>query len=218
MWRWRPVAVGCQSSPLLANNQNCHQLRSGGRAARGPGRALAPAIPEQGQPRRAGSLSGGGLPVGQPRGHLVAVAISKRRARSRKQATADVHKNLIDGEGVVGATTTLSRDHSNVDDVIGDHAQADAAQAVEAVSAVRSAFPAWSSSNSRSAPTCWTRSAARSWRTRTGSDGCCRQRRARPLPKGSARWCAQVTFSGISPAWRCAAAVRACLRCARESK
>jgi aldehyde dehydrogenase (NAD+) len=51
--------------------------------------------------------------------------------------------NLIAGEWVAGATTTVNRNPSNVNDVIGEYAQADAAQARAAIAAAAKAFPAW---------------------------------------------------------------------------
>lgn len=52
--------------------------------------------------------------------------------------------NLIGGEWVVGATTSLNINPSNLDDVIGAFAQAEAEQARSAIAAARAAFPAWS--------------------------------------------------------------------------
>ncbi len=52
-------------------------------------------------------------------------------------------RNLVGGEWVAGATTTANRNPSDVRDVIGDYAQADAAQTREAVAAAKHAFPAW---------------------------------------------------------------------------
>jgi aldehyde dehydrogenase (NAD+) len=53
------------------------------------------------------------------------------------------YKNFIAGEWVAGATATANRNPSNVNDVIGEYAQADAAQARAAIAAARQAFPAW---------------------------------------------------------------------------
>jgi aldehyde dehydrogenase (NAD+) len=52
--------------------------------------------------------------------------------------------NLIGGEWVVGASTSLNINPSNLDDVIGAFAQAEAEQARSAIAAARAAFPAWS--------------------------------------------------------------------------
>ncbi len=54
-----------------------------------------------------------------------------------------VYNNLIAGEWVAGATVTANRNPSNVSDVIGEYAQADAAQARAAIAAAAKAFPAW---------------------------------------------------------------------------
>jgi aldehyde dehydrogenase (NAD+) len=56
---------------------------------------------------------------------------------------SEVHRNLIAGEWVAGATTTPNRNPSDVRDVVGDYAQADAAQARAAIAAAKQAFPAW---------------------------------------------------------------------------
>jgi aldehyde dehydrogenase (NAD+) len=53
------------------------------------------------------------------------------------------HDNLIAGEWVAGTSATPNRNPSNVADVIGEYAQANAAQARDAIAAARAAFPAW---------------------------------------------------------------------------
>jgi aldehyde dehydrogenase (NAD+) len=52
--------------------------------------------------------------------------------------------NYIDGEWVMAAAWTANRNPSNLTDVIGEYAQADAAQAKTAIAAAKAAFPAWS--------------------------------------------------------------------------
>jgi len=52
--------------------------------------------------------------------------------------------NLIGGEWTEGASTKPNRNPSDVTDVIGEYAQADAAQTLAAIAAARQAFPAWS--------------------------------------------------------------------------
>jgi acyl-CoA reductase-like NAD-dependent aldehyde dehydrogenase len=54
-----------------------------------------------------------------------------------------MHKNLINGEWVEGARTSRNINPSDTRDMIGEYAQADAAQAREAVAAARAAFGAW---------------------------------------------------------------------------
>jgi aldehyde dehydrogenase (NAD+) len=56
------------------------------------------------------------------------------------------YDNLIGGEWVAGATTAPNINPSDTDDVIGLYAQADTAQAEQAIAAARAAFPAWSRS------------------------------------------------------------------------
>lgn len=57
-----------------------------------------------------------------------------------------VFKNFINGEWVEGAKTVSNINPSNLDDVIGEYAQADADQAQQAINAARAAFPEWSRS------------------------------------------------------------------------
>jgi aldehyde dehydrogenase (NAD+) len=52
--------------------------------------------------------------------------------------------NLIAGEWVEGGTTSPNRNPSNLDDVVGQFAQADKAQAETAIAAARKAFASWS--------------------------------------------------------------------------
>ena len=56
------------------------------------------------------------------------------------------HNNLINGEWVAGASYTPNVNPSNVKDIIGEYAQADAAQLEASVGAAAAAFPAWSNS------------------------------------------------------------------------
>ena len=54
-----------------------------------------------------------------------------------------MHKNLINGEWVEGARASRNINPSDTRDVSGEYAQADAAQAREAVAAARAAFGGW---------------------------------------------------------------------------
>jgi aldehyde dehydrogenase (NAD+) len=54
-----------------------------------------------------------------------------------------MHKNLINGEWVEGARASRNINPSDTRDVVGEYAQADAAQAREAVAAARAAFGHW---------------------------------------------------------------------------
>ncbi|NYT23746.1 aldehyde dehydrogenase family protein [Alcaligenaceae bacterium] len=58
--------------------------------------------------------------------------------------TTQLFKNYIGGEWVAGAGTSINRNPSDLGDVIGEYAQADAAQARQAIAAAKAAFPAWS--------------------------------------------------------------------------
>ena len=55
-----------------------------------------------------------------------------------------LHKNFIAGEWVEGAGVTRNVNPSDTSDLVGEYAQADAAQTDAAVGAARAAFPAWS--------------------------------------------------------------------------
>lgn len=55
-----------------------------------------------------------------------------------------VHKNLIAGDWVEGARASRNINPSDTRDVVGEYAQASAAEAREAIAAARDAFPAWS--------------------------------------------------------------------------
>ena len=52
-------------------------------------------------------------------------------------------KNLIAGEWLDGAAVSRNINPSDTSDVIGLYAQADEAQALNAIAAARAAFPAW---------------------------------------------------------------------------
>ncbi len=57
---------------------------------------------------------------------------------------AELFKNYIAGEWLAGASVTLNRNPSDLSDVIGEYAQADAEQTRSAIAAAKNAFPAWS--------------------------------------------------------------------------
>jgi aldehyde dehydrogenase (NAD+) len=52
--------------------------------------------------------------------------------------------NFIDGEWAMAPSFSPNRNPSNLSDVIGEYAQADAAQAMSAIAAAKAAFPSWS--------------------------------------------------------------------------
>jgi acyl-CoA reductase-like NAD-dependent aldehyde dehydrogenase len=52
-------------------------------------------------------------------------------------------QNYIAGAWTAGPSVTVNRNPSDVTDVVGEYAQADAAQALMAVAAAKAAFPAW---------------------------------------------------------------------------
>ena len=53
------------------------------------------------------------------------------------------HDNLIGGQWLAGSSYSPNINPSNLADVVGRYAQADAAQLDAAVQAARAAFPAW---------------------------------------------------------------------------
>ena len=54
------------------------------------------------------------------------------------------HQNFIAGQWVDGSSVTRDVNPSNTNDVVGEYAQADAAQTNAAIEAAHVAFPAWS--------------------------------------------------------------------------
>src|ERR1700689_2289746 len=54
------------------------------------------------------------------------------------------HQNFIAGEWVDGLSVTRDINPSNTNDLVGEYAQADAAQTNAAIEAAHAAFPAWS--------------------------------------------------------------------------
>ncbi|MBI1396420.1 MAG: aldehyde dehydrogenase family protein [Betaproteobacteria bacterium] len=59
------------------------------------------------------------------------------------------HSNLINGEWVAGAQYTRDINPSDTADVIGEYAQADAAQTAQAIEAARAAAPGWAAFNTQ---------------------------------------------------------------------
>ena len=62
-------------------------------------------------------------------------------------ATTKLHSNYIAGEWVDGTNVTRDINPSDVSDVVGEYAQADAQQAERAIAAARAAAPAWAAFN-----------------------------------------------------------------------
>lgn len=54
-----------------------------------------------------------------------------------------MNKNLINGEWMDGTSSIVNRNPSDLADVVGDYAQADASQAMYAVDSAKQAYPAW---------------------------------------------------------------------------
>mgnify|MGYP000874505091 CR=1 FL=1 len=55
-----------------------------------------------------------------------------------------LHKNYINGEWVEGVSTSQNINPSDISDVVGTYAQADARQAQDAIAAAKAALPGWS--------------------------------------------------------------------------
>jgi acyl-CoA reductase-like NAD-dependent aldehyde dehydrogenase len=60
---------------------------------------------------------------------------------------AEVYRNYIGGEWVAGANVTRDINPSDLSDLVGEYAQADAKQAEQAIAAARAAAPAWAALN-----------------------------------------------------------------------
>lgn len=58
-----------------------------------------------------------------------------------------LHQNLIGGQWMAGAGINVNKNPSDLSDVIGEYAQADAAQVKTAIEAAKAAFPKWGGSN-----------------------------------------------------------------------
>jgi len=58
-------------------------------------------------------------------------------------AEQQLHQNLINGEWAAGAGASRNINPSNLSDLVGEYAQADAKQVDAAIAAARAAFPAW---------------------------------------------------------------------------
>jgi alpha-ketoglutaric semialdehyde dehydrogenase len=56
-----------------------------------------------------------------------------------------LHKNFINGEWLEGASVSQNINPSDISDVVGDYAQADARQTEDAIAAAKAALPSWSS-------------------------------------------------------------------------
>lgn len=60
---------------------------------------------------------------------------------------ADVYANLIGGEWVASTTASRNINPSDLSDVVGEYAQADAAQTAAAIDAAAAAFPTWAAAS-----------------------------------------------------------------------
>jgi acyl-CoA reductase-like NAD-dependent aldehyde dehydrogenase len=60
---------------------------------------------------------------------------------------SSLHHNLIDGSWVAGAGVNVNKNPSDLADVVGEFAQADASHAQAAIAAAKAAFPKWAFSS-----------------------------------------------------------------------
>lgn len=58
-----------------------------------------------------------------------------------------LHRNYIGGEWIEGVTANRNINPSNLDDVVGEYASADASQTEAAIAAAQTAFPAWAAAS-----------------------------------------------------------------------
>src|SRR5262245_4275658 len=71
----------------------------------------------------------------------------RRDTSHEKEKRVAVHGNLINGEWVSGSDVNRNLNPSNVQEVVGEYARADASQAQAAIAAARAAFAGWSRGN-----------------------------------------------------------------------
>ena len=62
-----------------------------------------------------------------------------------------LYKNFINGEWRHGASAKANINPSDVTDVVGEFAQADAAQTIEAIAAAKAALPGWAANDAAAA-------------------------------------------------------------------
>ena len=60
---------------------------------------------------------------------------------------ADIHANLIGGDWIAATAASRNINPSDLSDVVGEYAQADAAQTAAAIDAAAAAFPAWAAAS-----------------------------------------------------------------------
>ena len=131
--------------------------------------------------------------------------------------TASLFRNYIAGEWVAGATTTINRNPSDRSDVIGEYAQADAAQTRAAVAAARAAFPAWATGPVQERANILERAATEILARKDELGRLLSREEGKTLPEGIGEAMRAGTSSGSSPARCCGWRARSSRRCARAS-
>ena len=138
-------------------------------------------------------------------------ALMHSLARASRDATRSTHTNptmnafhnYIGGEWLAGHPAAANRNPSDVGDVVGEYARADAAQTHAAIAAAKAAFPAWSLGSIQERSNILDRAGNEILPARTSSGACSRARKARRCPRASAKPCAPGTSSISSPAKCC---------------
>jgi len=92
-------------------------------------------------------------------------------------------RNYIAGEWIEGPSAKPNRNPSDLSDVIGDFAQADAAQTRTAVAAAKQAFPAWSLGSIQQRFDILDKTGTEILSRKDELGRCCRARRARRFPR-----------------------------------
>src|SRR5262245_17797721 len=111
----------------------------------GPDRPSRPASSASSSTSRSSSSWVNSWEYRSPSPHDVRASRDRRGTRLRRRRTGvAVHGNLINGEWVTGTDVNRNVNPSNLGEVVGEYARADAAQAHAAIASARAAFPGWS--------------------------------------------------------------------------
>lgn len=126
-------------------------------------------------------------------------------------------KNLINGEWLDGAAVSRNINPSDTRDLIGEYAQADAAQAELAISAATAAFPAWSLSTPQQRFDILDAVGTEILARRAELGDLLAREEGKTLPEAIGEVQRAGNIFKFSPARLCAPAAKACLRCAPAS-
>jgi len=129
----------------------------------------------------------------------------------------DIHRNFIGGEWVAGATATANRNPSDVREVIGEYAQADAAGTRAAIAAAKQAFPGWAAGSLQERANLLDRVGTEVLARKDELGRLLSREEGRRCPKAWARPRARGTSSSSSRAKRCASPATRWRRCGPAS-